>query len=390
MSKEISYGKQTIDQSDIDAVTKVLKGDWLTQGPAVETFEIDLKKYFGVNHSCAVSNGTAALHLAGLALEWKPGDIVITSPITFLATANSIIYNGATPDFVDIEPKTYTIDSNLLEDKVKQHDRNGKKVKAIIGVDYAGHPCEWDALRSIADKFELQLINDNCHALGASFKNDKHYAGKYADIVTQSYHPVKHLTTGEGGVVMTNNSRLDERVRRLRTHGMTKDLNQLLQNDGPWYYEMHELGFNYRITDFQCALGSSQLNKLDDFIGKRQIIAKRYDECFDNIEHLKIPQCSSHIDHAYHLYPLQIDFDKLKLKKIDFFNKIKKSGINLQVHYVPIHLQPFYKKKYGFSYGNFPESENFYNNEISLPIFPDLSEDDVSLVIDSITKIINK
>ena len=215
----ISYGKQSIDQKDIDAVVEVLKRDWLTQGPAVEAFEDDLKKYFGAKHVCAVSSGTAALHLAALTLGWQSNDIVITSPLTFLATANCIVYGGATPDFVDIDPISYTIDPNRVEDKIKFYQSQGKKVKAIIGIDFAGHPCDWKALREIADKYDLQLVNDNCHALGATYLNDKQYAVKYADLVIQSYHPVKHLTTGEGGAVLTNNSECGEKVRRLRTHG---------------------------------------------------------------------------------------------------------------------------------------------------------------------------
>ena len=262
----ISYGKQSIDKSDIDSVLEVLNSDWLTQGPAVEKFEIDLKNYFGANYCCAVSNGTAALHLTALALGWGPGDVVITSPITFLATVNCISYVGATPDFADINPSSYTIDPNHLEEKVKLLLSKNKRVKAIIGVDYAGHACDWKALREISNKYDLQLVNDNCHALGATYLDDKQYAVKYADLVTQSYHPVKHITTGEGGVVLTNSSELDEIIRRLRTHGMTKDPNILEQNDGLWYYEMHEIGYNYRITDFQCALGSSQLKKLDNFV----------------------------------------------------------------------------------------------------------------------------
>ncbi|MBT6938628.1 MAG: UDP-4-amino-4,6-dideoxy-N-acetyl-beta-L-altrosamine transaminase [Candidatus Marinimicrobia bacterium] len=385
----ISYGKQSIDQSDIDAVVDVLKGDWLTQGPAVEIFESDLKNYFGANHACAVANGTAALHLAGLALGWQPGDIVITTPLTFLATANCIVYAGATPDFVDIDPVTYTIDPNLVEEKIKYHQSKGKKVKAIIGVDYAGHPCDWKALREIANKYELQLVNDNCHSLGAKYFGDKQYAVKYADLITQSYHPVKHLTTGEGGAVLTNNSDLDEKIRRLRTHGMTKDENILEENDGPWYYEMHEIGFNYRITDFQCALGSSQLKKLDSFVQKRREIAVQYDNSFANIVNLKIPKLQSAVEHAYHLYPLQIHFDKLKKNKSEFFKKMKESGINLQVHYVPIHLQPFYQKNYGFKQGNFPVAERFYRNEVSLPIYPNLSKDNVEMVANSILEIIS-
>jgi len=386
----ISYGKQSIDQSDIDAVVKVLKGDWLTQGPAVEDFEDDLKNYFGAKHACVVSNGTAALHLAGLALGWKPGDIVLTTPLTFLATANSIVYSAATPDFVDIDVETYTIDPNLVEEKVKAYQEKGKKVKAIMGVDFAGHPCDWKALREIADKYELQLINDNCHALGATYIEDMQYAVKYSDLVIQSYHPVKHLTTGEGGAVLTNNSKLDEKIRQLRTHGMTKDSNILEKNDGPWYYEMHELGYNYRITDFQCALGSSQLKKLDSFNQKRREIAKLYDNSLSNIDCLKIPKVQDTIEHAYHLYPLQIDFEKLSITKVEFFEKMKEKGINLQVHYIPIHLQPFYQKNYGFKGGDYFVSEDFYQKEISLPIYPGLTEENLSQVISSIKTNVQK
>ena len=385
----IFYGKQSIHQSDIDAVIKVLRGDWLTQGPAVETFEDDLQKYFGAKHVCVVSNGTAALHLAGLALGWKSGDIVLTSPITFLATANCILYAGAMPDFVDIDPISYTIAPNLIEEKVKAYQSKGKKVKAIIGVDYAGHPCDWKGIREIADKYDLQLVNDNCHALGATYLNDKQYAVKYADLVIQSYHPVKHLTTGEGGAILTNNSDFDEKVRRLRTHGMTKDPNLMEDNDGPWYYEMHEVGFNYRITDFQCALGSSQLKKLDIFVENRIEIAKQYNNSFSNIEFIKIPKVQNTVEHSYHLYPLQIDFEKLPLTKVEFFEKMKNAGIHLQVHYIPIHIQPFYQKNYEFEPGDFPVSESFYRNEFSLPIYPNLSVDDVTFVANKILEFIS-
>ena len=384
----ISYGKQSIDQSDIDSVVEILKGEWLTQGPAVKIFEDELNNYFGSNHACAVSNGTAALQLTGLALDWQSGDIVLTSPITFLATTNCIVYAGATPDFVDIDPITYTIDPNKVEEKIKHYQSKGKVVKAVIGVDYAGHPCDWKALREIADRYELQLVNDNCHAMGAIYYGDKEYAGKYADVVTQSYHAVKQITTGEGGAVLTNDSTIDEKVRCLRTHGMTKNQDQLEENDGPWYYEMYEVGYNYRITDFQCALGSNQLKKLDLFIQKRREIAKKYDEVFSSIDSLKIPESHSSVEHAYHLYPLQVDFEKLAITKSEFFEKMKELGINLQVHYIPIHLQPFYRKKYKFQKGDFPISEDFYQNEVSLPVYPDLSNKDVSLVIDSKLEII--
>jgi perosamine synthetase len=385
----ISYGKQSIDQNDIDAVVGILKGDWLTQGPAVKIFEDELKKYFGSNHACAVSNGTAALHLTGLALGWQAGDIVLTSPITFLATANCIVYAGATPDFVDIDPITYIIDPNQVEDKIKFYQSQGKKVKAVIGIDFAGHPCDWKALRSIADKYGLQLVNDNCHAMGAIYYGDKEYAGKYADVVTQSYHAVKHITTGEGGAVLTKDITIDEKVRCLRAHGMTKDSNKLEKIDGLWYYEMHEMGYNYRITDFQCALGSSQLKKLDQFIQKRRKIANIYDKSFSIVDSLKIPKAHNSVSHAYHLYPLQINFDDLALTKTKFFQRMKDVGVNLQVHYIPVHLQPFYKNNYGFQPGDFPVSERFYRNEVSLPIYPDLSRKEVTFVVNNILEIIS-
>ena len=384
----ISYGRQSIDQSDIDAVVDVLNGDWLTQGPAVETFENDLKSYFGSAYACTVSNGTAALHLAGIALDWKEGDIVLTTPISFLATSNCIIYAGATPDFVDIDSETYTINPNLVEEKIIKYESLGKKVKAVIGVDYGGYPCDWKALREIADKYDLQLVNDNCHALGATYLNDKQYAVKYADVVTQSFHPVKHITTGEGGAILTNNSDLDEKVRRLRTHGMTKNKNILEKNDGPWYYEIHNLGYNYRMTDIQAALGSSQIKKLDQFLLKRRKIAEKYDQLFINVEKLKIPFKNASNKHAYHLYALQVDFGKLVTNKIELFNRMKNIGIALQVHYIPVHLQPYYQKNFGFKMGDFTESESFYKKEVSLPIYPSLIDDQILLVANNILDII--
>ena len=385
----ITYGRQSIDQSDIDAVVEVLKGDWLTQGPAVERFENDLKLFFGAKHACAVSNGTAALHLTGLVLGWQPSDIVITSPITFIATANCIVYSGATPDFVDIDPVTYTIDPNQLEEKVKTYQSQGKKVKAVIGVDYAGHPCDWKALREIADIYDLQLVNDNCHSLGASYFGDKQYAVEYADVVTQSYHPVKHITTGEGGAVLTNNPEIDKKVKLLRNHGMTKNHDQMENNDGPWYYEIHEVGYNYRITDFQCVLGSSQLKKLDQFVQKRREIAKKYDELFSNVDYLKIPETLNTVSHAYHLYPLLMNFEKAGIKKSVFFEEMKNNGIKLQVHYIPVHLHPFYKKNFGMNVGDFQVAEQFYQNEFSLPVYTNLSMNEFQIVTSHISQYLN-
>jgi len=384
----ISYGKQFIDQSDIDAVVDVLNGDWLTQGPAVETFENDLKTYFGAKYCCAVSNGTAALHLTGLALGWQPGDIVITSPITFLATANCIVYAGATPDFVDIDSITYTLDPNQLEKKIKAYQAKNIKVKAVIGVDFAGYPCDWKALKQISDMYDIQLVNDNCHALGASFNGNKQYAVEYADVAIQSYHPVKHITTGEGGAVLSNDATVDEKVRCLRTHGMTKGSNQLINNDSPWYYEMHEIGYNYRITDFQCALGSSQLKKLDKFVQKRREIAKKYNDLFFNNGRLIVPETANNINHAYHLYPLQIDFEKLPYTKPQLFKEMKQAKINLQVHYIPVHTQPFYRKNYGFDVGDFPVAEKFYHSSISIPMYPSLTDFEVVKIVNDISNFV--
>lgn len=390
LTTSYSYGKQTISEDDIQAVVEILKSDWLTQGPTIKKFENELCEKFGSKYASAVANGTAGLHLIALALGWKEGDIIITSPITFLASANCAIYAGANVDFADINEKTYTIDPNKLEDKIKLYRSNNKKIKAIVAVDYAGHPCDWEALKTLKEKYDFQLVNDFCHALGAEFKNDFQYAVKYADAVNLSFHPVKHITTGEGGAVLTNNELIDKKIKTLRTHGITKDESILEKNDGPWYYEMHEVGFNYRITDFQCALGISQLKKLDFFVEKRRKIAKYYDDFFSKDDRFIIPHISENVKHAYHLYPLQIKFDELKISKKDFFLIMKEKNILLQVHYVPVHLQPFYRKNFGFKEGDFPVAEKFYRNEISIPIYPSLNEEDINYISQTIKHQLNE
>ncbi len=381
----IGYGKQSIDKSDIDAVKKALKNKWLTQGSVVDNFEESLIHSFGSKYACAVSNGTAALHLSGLALGWKPGDIILTSPITFVATSNSVLYCGATPNFVDIDSTTFTIDPNLLEDKIKFYRSANTIVKAVIGVDFAGHPCDWESLRFLADKYEFKLLNDNCHAMGAYYKGDNHYAVKYADVVTQSFHPVKHITTGEGGAVISNDLNFIDKVKMLRSHGNVAKNEKLEKNEGPWYYEMHELGFNYRITDFQCALGISQLKRLESFISKRIEIASKYNSTFNNYNFIKVPKVLPSVKHAYHLYPLRINFSKSKISKKDFFNFMFDEGFRLQVHYIPIYHHPFYKRKFGYNSKDFKASEKFYSEEVSLPIFPELAPKDLNKVIDLIS-----
>lgn len=387
--KFYSYGKQTIDQDDIDAVVAVLKGDWLTQGPYVKQFEDDLASKFKAKYVSVVANGTAGLHLIGLVLGWNKDDVVITSPITFLASANCIIYAGATPDFVDIDPTNYTIDINKLEEKILSYKAKGKRIKAVVAVDYAGLPCDWKRLRSLADKYEFQLVNDNCHALGAEIDGKIGYAAEYADVVNMSFHPVKHITTGEGGAILTNNEEIDEKIKILRTHGMTKDEKYLTKNEGPWYYEMHHLGYNYRITDIQSALGSSQLKKLDKFVKRRNDIAAYYNEALSGDDRFILPvDPEEDVKHAYHLYPLQIKFDQLKISKSDFFERMRKSNIVLQVHYIPVHLQPYYRSSFGFKEGDFPIAEEFYKNEVSIPIYPLLENEDLEYIVNSIKTIV--
>ena len=383
-TKTYAYGKQSISDEDIKAVVETLKSDWMTQGPTIQKFESALNEKFGSKYSSVVASGTAGLHMTAMGLGWKKDDLIITTPITFLASANCAIYTGASVDFCDINPSTYTIDPNKLEEKLKLYAAQNKKVKAVVAVDYAGHPCDWEALKSLKDKYGFQLVNDFCHALGAEYKGDIQYAAKFADAVNLSFHPVKHITTGEGGAVLTNNPGLDNRIKTLRTHGATKDENILEQNDGPWYYEMHEVGFNYRITDFQCALGISQLSRLDDFISKRRMVAEFYDKVFSSDERFIYPHVSGNAKHAYHLYPLQIKFDELKISKKEYFPKMKEKKIFLQVHYVPVHLQPFYRKHFGFKKGDFPVAEKFYENEFSIPMHPGLETEDLEYITKSI------
>jgi len=385
----ISYGKQFIDSSDIAAVRKVLRSNWLTQGPLINKFELKLKKYFGAKYCSVVSNGTGALHLAGLALGWKKGDIILTSPISFLASSNCILYSGATPDFIDIDKNNYNIDINKLEQKLKKLKSSSKKVVAVVATDYAGNPCNWKDLRHIASKYNIKLINDNCHAIGATYYNDKSYAVKYADVVTHSYHPVKNITTGEGGAVLTNNKEISEKVNVLRSHGIIKSSKATLLKKGLWHYEMNELGYNYRITDIQCALGISQLKKINKFIKRKKEIARIYDEQFSRDSIFKIPKVEKNYGHAYHLYPLQINFNQENEKRF-FFNELYSSKIKLQVHYIPIHLQPYYRKNYGFKRGDYPVAENFYKKEVSLPIYFSLKKNEIYRVINKIKIFLRK
>jgi len=374
----INYGKQFIDTADIKAVVKVLNSSWLTQGPEVRKFENKLNIFFGSKYSCVVSNGTAALHLAGLALGWKKGDIVLTSALTFLASANCILYSGAKPELIDINESNYNIDINKLEKKLK---KISKKVVAIVATDYAGYPCDWVKLKKIAADYKIKLINDNCHAIGAKINKNRKYASKYADIVTQSFHPVKHITTGEGGAILSNDKKIIEKVKILRSHGVIKK-----KSFDPWYYEMRKLGYNYRLSDLQCALGISQLKKINKFINRRREIAALYNKAFSNDLRFIVPSIEKNYTHSYHLYPLQIKFNNLKITKQYLFKKMLKEKINLQVHYIPLHMQPYYKKNCNFKIGDFATVEKFYKQEVSLPIYYSLKNKEINKVVKYIKK----
>lgn len=361
----IPYGRQTIDDDDIAAVVDVLRSDWLTTGPAVERFEMDICAYTGARHGVAVSNGTAALHAAMFALSIGPGDEVIVPPMTFAASANCILYQGGTPVFADVDAATLLIDPAAVEAAITP------RTKAIIAVDYAGQPCDWDALRAIADRHHLALVADGCHALGASFKGRK--VGTLADITVFSFHPVKHITTGEGGMAVTNDERLAARMRAFRGHGITTTASQR-EKSGAWFYEMTELGYNYRITDFQCALGSSQLKKLDVWIDKRNELAQAYEAALAGQDSIRPLKCREDVRHAYHLYVVRTP------ERDALFRRLRANGIGANVHYVPVHLHPYYRNVVGTREGLCPVAEAAYREILTLPLWPGMTAIDIKRI----------
>jgi UDP-4-amino-4,6-dideoxy-N-acetyl-beta-L-altrosamine transaminase len=377
--KKIPYGKHWIDQEDIDSVIKVLKGDWITQGPTIDKFEKAIADYVGARYAVAFNSGTAALHSAMFAAGLSKDDALITSPITFVATSNSLIYLGGKPIFVDMDMDTYCIDLGKIKSAITE------ETKAIVPVDYAGYPVDLKQLREITDDNNLVIIEDAAHALGS--KRYGKMVGLEADMTMFSFHPVKHITTGEGGIIVTDNTGYYEKLKIFRTHGITKDPKRLtIETKGSWYYEMQYLGYNYRITDIQSALGLSQLKRLDSFLIRRNEIAIRYDQAFQEVSHLKTPPHPPYPNsfHAYHIYPLLIYTHDRK----EIFNRLKQEGIVCQVHYIPVHWQPFYKNKFGFKQGDFPVAEHFYNHEITIPLYPQMSNHDIDLVIEKIIAIL--
>jgi perosamine synthetase len=404
----IPYSRQTIDDDDIKAVVEVLKSDWLTTGPKVAEFEEAVADYVGAKYAVGVSSGTAALHAAMYALEIGPGDEVIVPPMTFAATANCVVFQGGTPIFVDVDRETLLIDPAKIEEKIT------KKTKAIIGVDYAGQPCDWDRLQDIADRYGLKLLADGCHALGAEYKGKK--VGPLADMTVFSFHPVKHITTGEGGMITTDDAELAERMRLFRNHGITRDPKcfssppsnlRPLTSDFSWFYEMVDLGYNYRITDFQCALGISQLRKLPKFLERRREIAALYDKALVDIpgieplglradvlsaKHYAKRQAPSSMpsNHAYHLYVIRIDSSVLDIDRTALFTSLREKGIGANVHYIPVHFHPFYREKFHTGTGLCPVAEAAHEQIVSLPMFPSMTDEDVEKVIGTVKNIVMK
>ncbi len=370
----IPYGRQWIDEDDIAAVCEVLRSDFLTTGPKVAEFEQALADFTGAKEAVAVSSGTAALHAAMHALEIGPGDEVIVPPITFAATANCVVFQGATTVFADVDPETLLIDP----DQVRAHIT--PRTKAVIAVDYAGQPCDYDALRLICDEHSLALVADACHALGATYKGRK--VGTLADLTVFSFHPVKHITTGEGGMVTTDDSALAERMRVFRNHGITADHSQRAAH-GTWYYEMADLGYNYRITDFQCALGIRQLAKLPGWLKRRRGIAEHYTKALNAVPGVEPLSVRPDTEHAYHLYVVRLEHDRSQV-----FREMRKRGIGVNVHYIPVHLHPFYRKRFGTREGLCPVAEKAYQEILSLPMFPKLTDSELEYAVASLTSVL--
>ncbi|HVS36733.1 MAG TPA: UDP-4-amino-4,6-dideoxy-N-acetyl-beta-L-altrosamine transaminase [Gemmataceae bacterium] len=378
----LPYSRQWLDEDDIDAVVRVLRGDWLTQGPVVGAFEKALAETCGARYAVAVSSGTAALHVACLAAGVGPGDVGVTSPITFVASANCIACCGGTPCFADIDPATVTLDPAALEEVCVQ-----RKPKVVIPVDFAGQPADLPAIQAVARRHGALVIEDAAHSLGASYEHEgawyKAGSSAHADMAVLSFHPVKHITTGEGGAVLTNSPELYDRLQRLRTHGITRDPALLTHNDGPWYYEQHDLGYNYRITDIQCALGLSQLKKLSRFVERRRRLVERYREVLADLAGdvdllVERPGRRS----SYHLLVARLRGGAERRRQV--FEALAARGIRCQVHYIPVHLQPWYRAQLGWRPGTFTSAEAYYESCVSLPLFPAMSDGDVERVADAL------
>ena len=367
----IPYGKQTIEQDDIQAVVDVLKSDFLTTGPKIAEFEQTVADYVGAKYAVAISNGTSALHAACFAAGIEPGDEVITTPLTFAASANCVLYCGGTPVFADADPKTYNIDPEDIQRKITD------RTKAIIAVHLAGQPCDMDAIHSIAREHGLIVIEDGAHALGSVYKGKK--VGSMSDMTTFSFHPVKPITTGEGGMIVTDNEDFYKKMILFRSHGITRDDSMMTRNDGPWFYQQFNLGYNYRITDIQCALGCSQMKKLDRFLARRKEIVARYNEAFADCDNIITPYQLSDTESGWHLYIVQVK----KCDRRQVFENMREKGIGVNVHYIPVYMHPYYQE-HGYENVHCANAEEIYSHIISLPLYPGLTSEQQDYVIDTL------
>lgn len=379
--KKIPYGRQHITDEDIKAVVDVLKSDFLTQGPNIKLFEDAFADYVGAKYAVAVSNGTAALHLNAMALGVKPGDKVITTPITFVASANCVRYCGGEVVFADIDPETYLLDIDKVEELLKNDTK--KEIKGIIPVNFAGRVVDMEAFRVLADQYKCWIIEDACHSPGGFFENSngkqiKAGSGKYADLAIFSFHPVKHIAAGEGGMITTNDKELYKHLQILRTHGIQQDYSKRIYDDSLWYYEMQELGYNYRLTDMQAALGTSQLKRAEKGLKRRKEIAKTYFNYFKDKSYIK-SQSGVIEGHAYHLYVIEVE------KRKELHRYLRDLNIFAQIHYVPTHLMPYYRNQ-GWQEGDLPNAEDYYSYCISLPVFPSLKTEEQNFVIEKINE----
>lgn len=369
--KMIPYGRQTIEEDDVQAVVDVLRSDYLTTGPKIAEFEKMVADYVGAKYAVAISNGTSALHAACFAAGIQPGDEVITTPLTFAASSNCVLYCGGTPVFADVDPKTYNIDPEDIRRKITD------KTKAIIAVHLAGQPCDMDEIHKIAKEHELLVIEDGAHALGSVYKGKK--VGTLSDMTTFSFHPVKPITTGEGGMIVTDNEEFYKKMMLFRSHGITRDENLMTRNDGPWFYQQLDLGYNYRITDIQCALGCSQMKKLDRFLSRRKEIVARYNEAFADCENIVTPYQLPETESGWHLYIVQVkNCDRRKV-----FEALREQGIAVNVHYIPVYMHPYYQE-HGYKEIHCRKAEEVYSHIISLPLYPTLTEEQQEFVIQGI------
>ena len=376
----IPYGRQEITEEDIDAVVDVLRSDFLTQGPIVPQFEEAVRVHVGAKHAVAVNSATSALHISCLALGLGPGDLLWTSPITFVASANCGLYCGASVDFVDIDPRTYNLSSLALEEKLLAAEKEGKLPKVLVAVHLCGQSCDMESIYVLCQKYNVKIIEDASHAIGGKYKGQ--YIGncRYSDVTVFSFHPVKIITTGEGGMVLTNDVALAEKMTLLRSHGITRDEKLMTKAPaGPWYYQQIDLGFNYRMTDIQAALGISQMCRLDQFISRRHLLAKRYYEFLEALP-LTLPYQDRNTSSSFHLYPILLKLELMDKTHLEVFEELRRKGIGVNLHYMPIYRQPHYEK-IGFRISDYPNAENYYQRSISIPIFNSMSYEDQDLVV---------